>query len=124
MAKEGKNGIRAVIKFCAWLFLGYAAIVTSLHFMSKYMRKYIDEHKSVPTVYCDKQTFNGHDYLFLSTNNPGPKGVVHDPDCACHKNAEKRQSVDAKPKKSENGRYIIMPTFKETSIGSVFIPAR
>ena len=74
------------------------------------------EHKPVPTVYCDKQTYNGHDYLFLRTNTTGQKGVVHDPDCACHKSAEKRQS---KPQKTEGERYLIMPTVKETSKGVV-----
>lgn len=52
--------------------------------------------------YCNKQTYQ--------------KGVVHDPDCACHKSAEKRQ---AKPQKTEGERYLIMPTVKETSNGTV-----
>ena len=107
-----KNERRATIKFLAWLFLGCAAIVASILFLSKYM----DEHKPVPIVYCTKQTYNGHDYLFLSTGNYGEKGVVHDPDCDCHKSVEKRQ---AKPQKTEGKRYLIMPTVRETSNGTV-----
>ena len=119
-----KSERMAIIKFFVWRFLwlllGCAAVVTGIAFFAQYM----EEHKPVPTVYCNKQTYNGHDYLFLASGEPGLNGVVHDPDCACHNSAEKRQSVDTKPKKSEDGRYIIMPTFKETSTGSVSIPAR
>ena len=100
------------IKFFGGMILGCAAVVTGVHFLAKY----IEEHKPVPTVYCNKQTYNGHDYLFLCTGDPGEKGVVHDPDCACHKSAEKRQ---AKPQKTEGERFLIMPTVKETSNGTV-----
>ena len=101
-----KSERMAIIKLFVWLFLGCVAVIVGLHCLDKYM----EEHKPVPTVYCNKQTYNGHDYLFLSTNNAGQKGVVHDPDCACHKSAEKRQ---AKSQKTEGERYLIMPTVKE-----------
>ena len=107
-----RDARRAEIKLFALFFLGCVAIIVGLHYWGKYMV----EHKPVPTVYCNKQTYNGHDYLFLSSGNPGEKGVVHDPDCACHKSAEKRQ---AKPQKTEGERFLIMPTVKETSNGTV-----
>jgi len=101
-----RDARRATIKFFTLFFLGCVAVIVGLQCLGKYMV----EHKPVPTVYCNKQTYNGHDYLFLSSGNPGENGVVHDPDCACHKSAEKRQ---AKPKKTEGERYLIMPTVKE-----------
>lgn len=107
-----KSARMAIIKFFVWLFLGCSAVVIGLHFIAKY----INEHNPKPSVYSNKQTYNGHDYLFLSTGNQGEEGVVHDPDCACHKSAEKRQS---KPQKTEGERFLIMPTVKETSKGVV-----
>ena len=103
-----RDARRAEIKFFALFCLGCVAIIVGLHCWGKYMV----EHKPVPTVYCNKQTYNGHDYLFLSTNTTGQKGVVHDPDCACLKSVERRQP-SAKPQKTEGERYLIMPTVKE-----------
>lgn len=109
-----KRERRAVIKFCALVFVGCVAVIVGSYCLGKY----IVEHKPVPTVYCNKQTYNGHDYLFLSSGNPGEKGVVHDPDCACHKSAENRQSP-AKIKNTDGKRYLLLPTVKETSTGMV-----
>lgn len=113
IADSRRNDERRIgIKLFAWFFLGCAAIIVGLH----YWGKYLVEHKPVPTVNCNKQTYNGHDYLFLAINTTGQKGVVHDPDCACRKSAENRQ---AKTQKTEGERYLIMPTVKETSTGVV-----
>ena len=64
-------------------------------------------------VSVHKVSLSGHDYLFLSNGNLGQSGVVHDPDCDCHKNSGKSQSP-ANTKKAEGARYLIMPTVKET----------
>ena len=104
-----KNERRASIKFFLLYFLGCIAFIVGLICLVKYTV----EHKPVPTVYCNKQTYNGHDYLFLSSGNEGEKGVVHDPDCACHKKAENRQSP-ANIKNTDAKRYLLLPTVKET----------
>ena len=60
--RQMRNNMRWFgIKFFGGMILGCAAVVTGVHFLAKY----IEEHKPVPTVYCNKQTYNGHDYLFL-----------------------------------------------------------
>lgn len=104
-----KNERRAEIKFFILFFLCCVAVIVGLQCLIKYTV----EHKPVPTVYCNKQTYNGHDYLFLSSGNAGEQGVVHDPDCGCHKKAENCQSP-ANIKNTDGKRYLLLPTVKET----------
>ena len=108
-----------IIKFIVWCFLGLVVIISGLYALNKY----VDSCKPNIKVYCYKETYNGHDYLFLSRGFSNHTGVVHDPDCACHKSVERHQP-SAKPKNIEGERYLIMPTVKETSDGTVTSTAK
>lgn len=104
-----KNERRAFFKFVIWSSLGYAAVMAGIFFGCRYL----SEHSRKPSICCTMRTYNGHDYLFLSSGNIGEKGVVHDPDCGCHKKAENRQSP-ANIKNTDGKRYLLLPTVKET----------
>ena len=107
---QQKNKRFSLSRLVLYCFMGIAIIAIGIGLFS--VKRQSNEDAPQENVFCYKRSYHGHDYLFLSKAFSTVSGVVHDPDCACHKSAEKRQP-SAIRSHTDGKRYLFMPTGTE-----------